>query len=387
VAGTCLEHGAVAAPAQRALVVDDEFHVRSLIARWLTDAGFECLQAENAAAACHYLRNSQVHLVTLDITLPGGSGTDLLEEIFAICPDVVVLMVTAVQEARTAIDVLRRGASGYLVKPVSREQLLLQARKTIAQRKMLIERRQYTERLEEQIRQQTVAIRHAHEETIHRLVAASSCRDVETSMHILRTGLLAELMARAKGWSPADAEKIRLAAPMHDVGKIGIPDAILRKPSKLTREEFEIMKSHTTIGANMLERSSVPMLQMARQIALSHHERWNGGGYPAGLAGHAIPEEARIMAVVDAFDSLTHDRVYRPAMSEDAALEIMRHGESKDFDPDLLAIFFQNLPAIRSIATRYPDEPCAGAELGLNWLPGELATLVGPIAAIAGPVG
>ncbi len=377
-----LNGGAVRAGARRALIVDDEFHVRALISRWLTDEGFECLQAGSAPEACRCLHDDRVQLVTLDITLPGRSGTDLLEEIFAICPDVVVLMVTATQEARTAIDVLRRGASGYLVKPVTREQLILQARKTIAQRQMLIERRQYTERLEEQIRQQTVAIRHAYEETIHRLVAASSCRDVETSGHILRTGLLSEVLARAKGWSPSDAEEIRLAAPMHDVGKIGIPDAILRKPSKLTREEFEVMKSHTTIGANMLEGSSAPMLRMAQQIALSHHERWNGGGYPAGLAGPAIPEAARIMAVVDSYDSLTHDRVYRPAMSEEAALEIMRRGEGKDFDPTLLALFFQNLPAIRAIAARYPDEPRESAESGWNCLPGELATLAEPALAL-----
>ena len=220
-----------------------------------------------------------------------------------------------------------------------------------------------------------MAIRQAHEETIHRLVAASSCRDVETNMHILRTGLLAEVLARAKQWSPAEAEKIRLAAPMHDVGKIGIPDAILRKPSKLTRDEFEIMKSHTTIGANMLEGSGVPMLQMARQIALSHHERWNGCGYPAGLAGPAIPEAARIMAIVDAYDSLTHDRVYRQAMSEEAALAIMRHGEGKDFEPALLALFLRNLPTVRIITAQYPDEPRHSAESGWNCLPGEFAAL------------
>ncbi len=369
--------GAVGAETKRALIVDDEFHVRSLISRWLSDEGFQCLQADAAPAACDCLRNDRVHLVTLDIGLPGRSGTELLEEIFAICPDVVVLMVTATQEARTAIDVLRRGASGYLVKPVSREQLIQQARKTIAQRQMLIERRQYTERLERQIGQQTVALRHAHEETIHRLVAASSCRDVETSMHILRSGLLAELLARAKGWSPADAEMIRLAAPMHDVGKIGIPDVILRKPSKLTREEFEIMKSHTTIGAKMLEGSSVPMLQMAREIVLSHHERWNGGGYPAGLAGRDIPEAARIMAIVDAYDSLTHQRVYRPAMSECSALEIMRRGDGKDFDPVLLNLFFQDLPAFRGIAAKHPDESDDGAKPASIFLPGELAAVAG----------
>ncbi len=376
--GSCMNNGAVSTESQIALIVDGEFRVRSLVSHWLANAGFKCLQAENATDACNYLCNSHVHLVILDITLPGRAGTELLEDILAISPDVVVLMVAAVQETRAAINVLRRGASGYLVKPVSREQLLLQAGKAIAQRKVLIDRRQYTERLEQQILRQRVVIRQAHEETIHRLVAASSCRDVETSMHILRTGLFAELLARAKGWSSADAETIRLAAPMHDVGKIGIPDAILRKPSKLTREEFEIMKTHATIGATMLEGSIAPMLQMAQQIALSHHERWNGGGYPCGLAGLAIPESARIMAIVDVYDSLTHVRVYRPAMSEKTALEIMRHGEGKDFDPALLAIFFQNLPIIRGISAQYPDEPREGMEFGLNCPPRTLATLAEP---------
>jgi putative two-component system response regulator len=365
-----MRHNAVVGEVQRALIVDDDLHVRLVISRWLSEEGYECLLADSAQAAIDYLNRCAVQLLTLDIAMPGRSGTELLEEIFAIRPDVVVLMVTATQEPRTAIDVLRRGASGYLIKPVTREQLILQARKTIAQRQMLIERRQHTERLEQQIEQQTVAIRHAHEETIHRLVAASSCRDVETNMHIFRTGLLAELLARAKGWNSIDAETIRLAAPMHDIGKIGIPDAILRKPSKLTREEFEIMKTHTSIGANMLEGSEVPMLQMARQIALCHHERWNGGGYPAGLASHAIPEAARIMAIIDAYDSLTHVRVYRPALPEKETLKIMRHGEGNDFDPALLAIFFQILPAIRRIAACYPDEPRNASDRGLARLPG-----------------
>ena len=370
-----LAGGAVAAETKRALIVDDEFHARSLISGWLSEEGFQCVEADDAPAARKHLRDGPTHLVALDITLRGRTGSDLLDEIRAICPDAVVLIVTAVQEARTAIDVLRRGASGYLVKPVSREQLLLQVRKTIAQRQVLIERRRYTERLEEQVRQQSVAVRRAHEETIHRLVVASSCRDVETSMHILRSGLLAELLARAKGWSPAEAETIRLAAPMHDVGKIGIPDAILRKPTRLTRGEFEVMKAHTTIGAAMLEGSTAPMLQMARQIALSHHERFNGGGYPHGLTGQAIPEAARIMAIVDAYDSLTHTRVYRETIPEEAALQIMRRGEGNDFDPALLAIFWQNLPHVRGIAARYRDQPRENAESGLNCLPGEMATL------------
>ncbi len=374
---TGAHNGAAGPETKKALIVDRDRRERSLIAGWLGDEGFECFQAEAAPAACDRLRSDHVDLVTLDIALPVRSGAELLEEILAVCPDVVVLVVTATQDARTAVDVLRRGASGYLVKPISREQLIVHARKTLAQRQMLIERREYTERLERQIGQQTVALRRAHEETIHRLVAASSSRDDETSMHILRSGLLAELLARAKGWSPADAEMIRLAAPMHDLGKIGIPDAILRKPSKLTRDEFEIMKSHVTIGARMLEGSSVPMLQMAREIVLGHHERWNGGGYPGGLAGESIPEAARIMAIVDAYDSLTHQRVYRPAMSESSALEIMRRGEGKDFDPVLLKLFFENLSAARAIAAHYPDESRNSASEVSILLPRELAALAG----------
>ena len=162
-------------------------------------------------------------------------------------------------------------------------------RRTYAERS-LVERRRYARELEEKVREQTKDIRRAQEEVIYRLVAASQWRDEETGMHIRRTGLLSEVLARAAGWSAAEADVIRQAAPMHDVGKIGIPDAVLRKPGKLTPEEFEVMKTHTLIGAEMLADSDVPILQMAREIALSHHERWDGQGYPNGLAGQEIPE-------------------------------------------------------------------------------------------------
>ena len=162
-----------------------------------------------------------------------------------------------------------------------------------------------------------------------------------------RTGLMCESLARAMGWSAEAAEMVRLAAPMRDVGKVGIPNVVLRKPSKLTREEFEIMKLHTSIGANMLENSSFPMLQMARQIAIGHHERFNGCGYPDGLAGQEIPEAARIMAVVDAYDSLTHPRVYRPAIAEEEALNIIRRGEGRDFDPEVVYAFYDNVPEFK----------------------------------------
>jgi len=147
---------------------------------------------------------------------------------------------------------------------------------------------------------------------------------------------------------------------LHDIGKIGIPDAILRKPGKLTPEEFEVMKTHTRIGADILAGSNVPLLQMAREIALNHHERWDGQGYPRGLAGKAIPESARITAIVDVYDALTHDRVYRPAMAEPEVLAIMQQGTGTQFDPLLMTLFFLHLSEIRRIAKEHPDDSRGG---------------------------
>jgi putative two-component system response regulator len=185
---------------------------------------------------------------------------------------------------------------------------------------------------------------------------ASACRDEETGAHIRRTGLFSEFLALKSGWSVAEAEQLRMAAPMHDVGKIGIPDAILRKHGKLTDEEFEQMKQHTIIGARMLAGSSSPVLQLAEKIALSHHERWDGDGYPHRLSGEQIPEAARILSIVDVYDAISHDRVYRPAMSEELVLEIMRRGMGTHFDPHLLTFFLANYEQLREISLANPDE-------------------------------
>ncbi len=234
----------------------------------------------------------------------------------------------------------------------------------IEQHKALIAaKREYAERLEEKVREQTVVIRHAQEETIHHLISASLWRDEETGMHIRRTGLFSEALAKAAGWSTPEADRIRLAAPMHDVGKIGTPDAVLRKPGKLTPEEFEVMKLHTVIGARILSGSEEPMLRMAKEIALNHHERWDGKGYPYGLAGENIPESARIVAIVNVYDAITHDRVYRPALPDHEVLAIMREGEDTHFDPYLLTLFLSILDEIDRIAYQHQDEPSTQYDL------------------------
>lgn len=205
----------------------------------------------------------------------------------------------------------------------------------------------------------TKALRAAHEETIQRLVTASLCRDEETGMHIKRTGLVSEYLARVAGWSHNDAEILRMAAPMHDVGKIGIPDAILQKPGKLTPGEFETMKMHALIGAKMLEGSQSEILAMAHDVAQCHHERWDGFGYPQGLSGQSIPESARIVSIVDVYDALSHDRVYRPAFAEEKVLQMLAEGAGTQFDPMLVAVFLAHYEAIRLIAEENPDETAA----------------------------
>jgi putative two-component system response regulator len=351
------------------LVVDDERLVRDLVARWLAREHCDCAQAAGAQEAWEYLQAHEAHLVTLDVSMPGGSGTELLPRIAEAFPDTPVIMMTGQDNTQTAIESLTHGACAYLLKPVQRAELVFHARRALERRQLILEKRDYAQRLEERVRQQTATIRRREEEVIHRLLSASMWRDEETGTHIRRVGLLSELLARAAGWSAAEAENIRLAAPMHDVGKIGIPDAILRSLAPLTPGEFRIMQTHTVIGAKILSGSDAPMLKMAEEIALCHHEQWGGGGYPAGLSGGAIPESARIVAIADVYDAVSHDRVYRAAMPEEQVLTIMRQGAGAHFDPHLLAVFFLQLAEVARIRDENPDEaaaipslPCAGRD-------------------------
>ncbi|MBI1902648.1 MAG: response regulator [Planctomycetia bacterium] len=339
------------------LVVDDEPLVREAVSRWLSAAGYACARAAAADEAWACLAQQEVALVVLDIGLSGCSGLELLARVKERHAGTEVIMLTAEAEVRTAIQALSAGAAGYLVKPVEAEELLVQVRRALERRELLSERREYTRKLEQRVREQTDAVRRAHEETIHCLLAASMYRDEETGAHVRRVGECSALIAESLGWPAEQVDCIRLAAPMHDIGKIGIPDAVLQKPGRLTAAEYEIMKRHTVIGAQMLAESDSPILKLASQIALCHHERWDGRGYPRGTAGDAIPEAARIVAVVDVYDALTHDRIYRPALPEGEALSIMESGGGAQFDPALLRLFLALLPEMRRIAEGTPDEP------------------------------
>ena len=205
--------------------------------------------------------------------------------------------------------------------------------------------------LEQEVRRKTKEIREREEEIALRLICAADTRDDgETGSHIRRLGLYSELLASKLGWNEKECEEIRIAAPMHDIGKIGIPDHILKKPAKLTKKEFEIMKTHSVIGGRILSNSSSPLVQMARDISLGHHEKWDGSGYPDGISGEDIPICARIVAIVDVFDALIHKRVYKNEMSIEDAIKIMEKDRGTHFDPNLFDLFIENLDEMSQIS-------------------------------------
>jgi len=211
------------------------------------------------------------------------------------------------------------------------------------------------EALEREILRRTKALRQREEEIAIRLLTAAGTRDGETGSHVRRIGHYAAAIGEALGWSAARTANIKIAAPMHDIGKIGIPDAILLKPGHLTHDEYQIMKQHTVIGAKMLGGSDIELIEMARQIALCHHEKWDGGGYPNGFSGENIPMPARIVSIVDVYDAMVHRRVYKAPIPEEEVLKSMALARGHDFDPKLFEVFLGILPTIREIRDSMQD--------------------------------
>ena len=347
--------------ATRILVVDDELPIREILTRWLEGEGYCCDQGATAEEAWELLQKADYALVLCDIMMPGRrmSGVDLLEMVRKRFPDVAVIMVTAVHDRKTAINTLTLGAYGYVTKPFEQDEVIINVANALEWRRLVVASRDHERRLEEEVRQRTAQVRCREEEIALRLVSACEYRDDETGAHIRRMGKYAEAMARKLGWSDQLQEAIRVAAPMHDIGKIGVPDEILLKPAKLTDGEFERMKKHAQIGADILSGSAVPVLQMAKGIALSHHEKWDGSGYPNGLAGSAIPARARLVAIADVYDALTHTRVYRPALPEEEVLDNMNPQKGKHFDPQMFDCFKSCLPEFRRIRQQFADDELA----------------------------
>ena len=320
------------------LIVDDEPSIRMMFGKALKKAGYECHASESGEQALEMISEMVFDVVITDIDMPGMTGIELSQKIIeSYSADVIVM--TGKVRSYYYDEMINLGASDFVEKPFSVQELILRINRVLRERRMKKEAKEAHDELKK-----------AYIDSVHRLVMASEFKDEETGDHIVRIGEYSKLMAIKLGLSRKIVETIHYAAPMHDVGKIGIPDKIMLKPDKLTKKEFEIIKTHTTIGAKLLARSTVGILKMAKEITLTHHEKYNGKGYPNQLSGEEIPISGRIVAIADTFDALTSKRPYKDPYPPEMAQDIIWKERGKHFDPRITDIFmeyFQDFLQIR----------------------------------------
>jgi putative two-component system response regulator len=329
--------------AARILIVDDEPANLLLLERILDQAGYR-----NHTATTDPRQVLAIHarfdpdLVLLDLLMPHLNGLAVMGEVRQVVPagsylPIVVLTADMSTEARERA--LAGGASDFLLKPFDPTEVLLRIGNLLETRRLHLQLRRHNQLLEQRVRDRTAQLEQARSEVLQRLALAAEYRDDDTHQHTLRVGETSALLAAALGLPEERVHRIRQAAPLHDIGKIGISDTVLLKPAKLTPQEFEHVKTHTLIGGRILADSTVPVLQLGREIALTHHERWDGGGYPHGLRGERIPLSGRIVTVADVFDALINDRPYKHAWPVERAVAEITAQRGRQFDPDVVDCF------------------------------------------------
>jgi putative two-component system response regulator len=351
------------------LIVDDEPEVMGLFREVLEVRGHSVEEAFDVVEARKRLADAGFDLVLCDINLPGETGLTLVRQVAGELPDTAVVIVTAVDQTALAEEALGLGACGYLVKPCRTNDLVISVAAGLRARDLSRNARLHVEELESKVLHRTMALHEAVQlleastetagmtlrETADRLVTALTLRSDETAAHIQRMSRYGAWLALASGMTTWSDDEIRVGMMLHDVGKIGVPDSILLKPAMLRGEEYEIVKRHPLLGAKLLSEGHSPVLTMGSEIALTHHERWDGRGYPSGLARDSIPVVGRIAAIADVFDALTSHRVYREALPVERACEIMVGERARHFDPDLLDVFLLSLDEMLLIRDAHPD--------------------------------
>ncbi|HHT9107032.1 MAG TPA: HD domain-containing phosphohydrolase [Candidatus Wunengus sp. YC63] len=353
---------------KRILVVDDDEQNRELLVAMLEALGYETEVAVDGFDALGKL-GLDIDLVLLDVMMPGMDGFEVTRKIRSTPPysDLPVVMVTALTSKEDRVRAVEVGANDFISKPVDKTELTVRTVSLLKMKEHQDTIKQYQKELEDKVEKRTADLRavlsekidahrriyQAHLDTINRLVIAAEYKDEDTADHIKRMSSYCALLAKALKLTPQEIEVLYYASSMHDVGKIGIPDHILLKPGKHNPEEWEIMKQHTTIGGYILDNSPSELLQSGEIIALSHHEKWDGSGYPKGLSGENIPLLGRICAVTDVYDALTSKRPYKEAFSNEKSMEIMKEGSGKHFDPNLISIFFKNLDEVFAIQKKF----------------------------------
>jgi putative two-component system response regulator len=353
------------------LIVDDTRLNVQIIKSDLEDEGYNILSSENGTDALRIAETENPDLILLDIMMPGMDG-------FEVCKilkekdntkDIPIIFLTARSEPKDVIKGFQLGAVDYLRKPFEVSELLVRV-KTHVRLKHL--QHNLEDMVEERARELVAAheelnnmhdeltfvhtkLQEAYLEIIRRLARAADYRDNETGMHIIRMSNYSAILGKAAGMEHDEYRSLMHAATMHDVGKIGIPDSVLLKPGKLTSEEFDTMKAHSSLGSKLLSGIQSKLLRMAAKIAITHHEKWDGTGYPNGLAGEDIPLEGRIAGIVDVFDALVSSRPYKKPWSVDEAIELIKNEKGKHFDPRLVDLFIENLSEILEIKEKFAD--------------------------------
>lgn len=362
------------------MIVDDEPINVKLVRKYLTLEGYQRLvSTTDPQQAVPMVIDEEPDALLLDIMMPRVSGLDILAALRADARwlHLPVVILTAASDLDTKRKALDLGASDFLGKPLDQTELMPRIRNVLTVKQHYDSLRNYSQALEAAVLKRTAELARSRQEVIHCLARAAEFRDDNTGRHVWRVGRYARLIAAELGWEGERLEMLEQAAQLHDIGKIGIPDAILMKPGKLTAEEFETMKrhsvygkkitvtlpeheqntlnKHTELGSRLLETSESPILTLAGIVAISHHERWDGTGYPLGLAGEAIPIEGRITAVADVFDALSSKRPYKPAFELPHCFELLEQGRGTQFDPRILDAFFRASDDILRTQMQYGD--------------------------------
>lgn len=348
------------------LIIDDDKFILEYIYDLLKTVGYMPYTIDNPLEAFEVFKNRQFSCVLSDIKMQGISGIELLKKIHSLDPDIPVLLMTGYAEIDTAVKAMQEGAFDFVIKPFSSEYLLNCIKKAFRHYKALEAEKSYKYLLENSVRSKTEELSKAlteltilNKEIIQRLATVAEFRDTDSAIHFSRISLFANKIAEAMALEKDFIEDLTLASKLHDIGKIAIPDSILLKPTSLTNDEWEIMKTHTTIGSKILSGSPHKTLQIAASIALNHHERCDGSGYPQGLKGKDIPIEGRIIIICDQYDALRSKRHYKKSLSHKEALKIIIEGDGRTipehFDPDVLSAFKKVADVFNDIFEMHQD--------------------------------